>query len=222
MFAIKDLKSSNKVILDSGALVSMLNNRTHFDSIVKKSIVLYLANGQKIEAKGYGDATIMTSSGPLCLGSCIFAPKLLSSLVAMAPLICMKMAIVPSNSLKYQVVNNDGTLSFEGTYNKGLLVIPGLKHIASSITASPLLLRNRLGNPNNEFLKIAFPGVPFTTINCVTCLLLKSSRLPFNGKFPEPNYVLEMVHMDLCGPISPQTPSKLKYFLVVIDGKSRF
>jgi hypothetical protein len=59
------------------------------------------------------------------------------------------------------------------------------------------VLHNRLGHPNDAFLRLAFPGVPFKTIDYV-------------------------INMDLCGPILPMTPSKLKYFLVVVDGKSQF
>jgi hypothetical protein len=135
-------KPSSKIILDSGASVSMLNDKSYFNTIIKKSIMLYLANGQKIEAEGYGDATIFTSSGPLFLGSCIFAPQLSSSLVAMASLLRLKMAILPSNSSIYRVVNDSGTVVFKGTYHGGVLIIPGIKHSASSVTLSPLVLHN--------------------------------------------------------------------------------
>jgi transposase InsO family protein len=142
--------------------------------------------------------------------------------MAMATLLRMKMTISPSHSLNYKVVNEDGSLVFEGSYKGGVLVIPGFDHVAGSVTISPLLLHNRLGHPNDQFLKIAFPGVPFKTIDCETCLLLKSSRLPFKGKFPDPDDILDVVHMDLCGPISPPTPNRARYFLIVVDGKSRF
>jgi hypothetical protein len=33
---------------------------------------------------------------------------------------------------------------------------------------------------------------------------------------------LEMVHEDLCGPISPTTPSGSNYFLLLLDDQSRF
>jgi transposase InsO family protein len=90
------------------------------------------------------------------------------------------------------------------------------------VILSPLVLNNCLGHPNDAFLKIAYPGIPFKTIDCKTCLLSKSSLLPYKGTFPEPDNVLDVVHMDLCGPITPPTPSKARYFLIVVDGKSQF
>jgi hypothetical protein len=110
-FAVNMLasKPSSKIILDSGASVLMLNDRAYFYNMIKKPIMLYLADGQKIEAEGYGDATIYTPSRPLFLGSCIFAPQLSLSLVAMATLLCVKMAVLPSNLANYFVVNNSGT-----------------------------------------------------------------------------------------------------------------
>ena len=34
--------------------------------------------------------------------------------------------------------------------------------------------------------------------------------------------VLELVHADLCGPISPPTPAGKRYFLLMVDDKSRY
>jgi hypothetical protein len=33
---------------------------------------------------------------------------------------------------------------------------------------------------------------------------------------------LELIHSDLCGPVTPATPSKNKYFLLLVDDMSRF
>jgi hypothetical protein len=34
--------------------------------------------------------------------------------------------------------------------------------------------------------------------------------------------LLDLVHGDLCGPIAPATPSGKKYFLLLMDDRSRF
>jgi hypothetical protein len=90
------------------------------------------------------------------------------------------------------------------------------------VTLLPLVLHNQLGHPNNNFLKLAFPSIPFKTINCESCLLSRSLHLPFEGKFPEPDGLLDVICMDLCSLITPPMPLKAKYFLIVIDRKSRF
>jgi transposase InsO family protein len=57
---------------------------------------------------------------------------------------------------------------------------------------------------------------------CDACLIGKQRRSPFplQAKYraTEP---LELVHGDLCGPISPATPDGKKYFLLLVDDHSR-
>lgn len=57
---------------------------------------------------------------------------------------------------------------------------------------------------------------------CKGCLMAKQTRTPFPSKS---NYVskqlLELVHADICGPISPSTPSGKRYFLLLVDDFSR-
>lgn len=58
---------------------------------------------------------------------------------------------------------------------------------------------------------------------CKTCQVGKQTR----GTFPTKSTyraakALELVHGDLCGPISPPTPSKKRYIFVLIDDYSRY
>ena len=57
---------------------------------------------------------------------------------------------------------------------------------------------------------------------CDSCLAGKQRRL-----FPKTaNYraaeTLELVHGDLCGPITPTTPGGRKYFILLVDDYSRY
>jgi hypothetical protein len=56
---------------------------------------------------------------------------------------------------------------------------------------------------------------------CDACLAGKHKRTPFPlralGRSTE---VLQLLHSDLCGPISPPTPSGNRYFLLLIDDYS--
>jgi hypothetical protein len=58
---------------------------------------------------------------------------------------------------------------------------------------------------------------------CDTCLAGKQRCNPFPSKAPWwAEYILELVHGDLCGPISSTTPSGSSYILLLVDDKSRF
>ena len=59
--------------------------------------------------------------------------------------------------------------------------------------------------------------------NCAPCALGKQHRIPFpRGKAKRANELLELVHSDLCGPMSVDSIGGGKYFLTFIDDKSRW
>ena len=53
---------------------------------------------------------------------------------------------------------------------------------------------------------------------CDSCLAEKQRRLPFSktAKYHMAE-TLELVHGDLCGPITPATPDGRKYFILLVD-----
>ena len=58
---------------------------------------------------------------------------------------------------------------------------------------------------------------------CDNCLVRKQRRLPFlkTAKYRAID-ALELVHGDLCGPITPATHGERKYFILLVDNCSRF
>lgn len=58
---------------------------------------------------------------------------------------------------------------------------------------------------------------------CDGCLMSKQARKKFSSKTSyEAEKVLDLVHGDLCGPISPNTASGYRYFFLVVDDFNRF
>jgi hypothetical protein len=58
---------------------------------------------------------------------------------------------------------------------------------------------------------------------CEDCVLAKQKRAPFPqaAKFQAKDQ-LKLVHGDLCGPITPPTPARNAYFLLLVDDMSRY
>jgi hypothetical protein len=67
------------------------------------------------------------------------------------------------------------------------------------------------------------PDIGHTDQLCDACLAGKQRRTPFPqaAKFRVTER-LELVHMDLCGPISPAMPGGKCYFLLMVDDMSRY
>ena len=58
---------------------------------------------------------------------------------------------------------------------------------------------------------------------CEACLAHKQKPLPFpkKGEY-RARRILELVHGNLCGLIAPETPNGSKYFLLLVDDRSRY
>jgi transposase InsO family protein len=58
---------------------------------------------------------------------------------------------------------------------------------------------------------------------CDSCLAGKQQRSPFPQKaLYRATGLLDLVHGDLCGPITPVTPGGKRYFLLLVDDCSRY
>ncbi|GJW20080.1 ribonuclease H-like domain, reverse transcriptase, RNA-dependent DNA polymerase [Tanacetum coccineum] len=89
----------------------------------------------------------------------------------------------------------------------------------------------RLGHLNFESLKSmaqrdlvhGIPTIKHTTQVCDVCLIGKHSRAPFPKKAKaRSTSPLDLVYGDLCGPITPPTPSGKKYIFLLVDDYSRY
>ncbi|GJV44866.1 ribonuclease H-like domain, reverse transcriptase, RNA-dependent DNA polymerase [Tanacetum coccineum] len=67
------------------------------------------------------------------------------------------------------------------------------------------------------------PAIKHTTQICDVCLIGKHSRAPFPKKAKaRSTSPLDLVYGDLCGPITPPTPSGKKYIFLLVDDYSRY
>ena len=72
-------------------------------------------------------------------------------------------------------------------------------------------------------LVVGIPNVETGKEACSSCLLGKQARYSFPKATPyRASHVLELIHGDLCGPITPTTPAKNRYIFVLIDDHSRY
>ncbi|GFT10306.1 retrovirus-related Pol polyprotein from transposon TNT 1-94 [Trichonephila clavipes] len=148
------------------------------------------------------------------------------------PITNMKMSLATED--KSCPVEGIGTLRFRPDH----YIIPKSKEISffSDVTAktkngSIEIWHQRFCHVNNDYLvktskNDSVKGLPRLTDNgktrCIPCKLAKSKRVSFKkmgavrSKRP-----LELLHMDLCGPMPTESQGGNKYFLSIIDDYSR-
>nr|GEV23731.1 ribonuclease H-like domain, reverse transcriptase, RNA-dependent DNA polymerase [Tanacetum cinerariifolium] len=147
--------------------------------------------------------------------------------------------------IKYKKVMEDDELQLYDMDNKIFMKVTRQKnrlYKASLRIGTPVcLLANlkddtwlwhvRLGHLNFELLRSmaqrdlvhGIPAIKHTTQICYVCLIGKHSRASFpkkeKGRSTSP---LDFVYGDLCGPITPPTPSRKKYIFLLVDDYSRY
>ena len=57
---------------------------------------------------------------------------------------------------------------------------------------------------------------------CESCLLGKMTKLPLKGKGERANGLLDLIHTNVCGPMSVQARGGFVYFITFIDNYSRY
>ncbi|KAI3647783.1 hypothetical protein MP228_008004 [Amoeboaphelidium protococcarum] len=106
-------------------------------------------------------------------------------------------------------------------------------HDAMTPEQQLLLLHRRLGHPNFSMLKQMIQDGYFFDVNtsvsscatttCEVCIMAKKTRQSFKSDQSfKSTRVLQLLHMDLIGPIQVQTPGNCKYALIVSDDFSGY
>ena len=57
---------------------------------------------------------------------------------------------------------------------------------------------------------------------CEPCLMGKMTKTPFSGTMERANDLLEIIHTDVCGPMSVEARGRYRYFLTFTDDLSRY
>ena len=57
---------------------------------------------------------------------------------------------------------------------------------------------------------------------CEPCLMGKMTKTPFSGTMERATDLLEIIHTDVCGPMSVKAHDKYHYFLTFTDDLSRY
>lgn len=148
-------------------------------------------------------------------------------------------------SMDSESTSDDDNITQSTTSDFGMTVelldlpIPTTEKV--SATQFQTIWHHRLGHPNSEVMKLLsyssdirdkeyLRGCKLSKTSCISCAEGKMSKLPHTAALkerlesqPRVNKIMEMVHTDLSGKISPQSyPGGFRYFQLFIDDHSKF
>lgn len=227
--------------LDSGASDHMCNNIKHFKILKKldKPVNISVAKSNvslTAEYIGNIDATMKIGGIDTCIEikDVLFVSNLNYNLLSVRRLEMSGKKVVIENGYVNIVFGNNNVCIAK---REGKMYIVKMKwkteeaQQAITITDNTSLWHRRLGHVNYKTLyemkqKGVVEGIEGTLEKngqvCESCIAGKQTRLPHKQQRPKTKRVLELIHSDVCGPISPTTWDDKKYFLTLIDDYTHF
>lgn len=229
-----------KWLLDSGASEHMANNEKYFFDLERLKIPIQIAvakDKQTLTATMSGNIKILYHGTVITVNNVLYIPNLKFNLLSVSKLEEKGFAVMFSNGKA--TISRKNKVYLEAVRDEKLFVInvPFLKeqseaHSVVSHTSDLMLWHRRYGHLNQAMLvslsnKHIVNGLP-TWKNkdlgfCEPCIKGKMSKLPYHSVvLPKSRRPLELVHSDVCGPITPGTAEGEKYFVTFIDDFTHF
>lgn len=213
-------------LVDSGATSHMTSCKELFDSISQIKKTICLADDRLVCTAGIGDISVITEDGfNLVLKDVLYVPDLGASLLSVNKIV--KNGFQVSFSDKFCYVCKDNEVIIKASNDNGLFKISfeTISAKKASVTEdSSILWHRRLGHINASYLKKMNLPVSINDeelSKCEACALGKLSRPPFpSSTNRQSTSILELVHSDVCGPMSESFGGK-RYFVTFIDDFSR-
>ena len=225
-------------VLDTSCGTHLCNNMQDLRNSRRlryEEVNLRMGNGAKLAALCIGTYSISLPNGlVLDLDNCVYVPSLVKNIILISSL-CKKGFSCLINCNECSIYFNEIKYGV-GILSNGIYILQtnnecsssNIHNINSNNPNESLLWHSRLGHINETRLtKLYKDGYfkPFTYIpygTCEPCLLGKMTKLPFKGKGQRATEILELIHSDVCGPMSVTARGGFSYFITFIDDYSRY
>lgn len=234
MSAKEDSSDDVVFLLDSGAtdhLVSAKLERFMTDiEQLPKPVEIIIANGQKLCAKKKGRLRLSYEGREINLQA-IIVKDLSHNLLSVNQLtrkgikviFCKDYAELSSNSVNFQFSKCGKVYRIQFQLRNETAAYSTKQDVPVGVInkKDAKLWHRRMGHLNRRSMRMM--GLPVEEEVCETCVKGKMTRLPFvSCKKPRSSRIGEVLHTDLCGPISPSTRGNQRYFQVIVDDYSHF
>lgn len=215
---------------DTGASEHITNDKSILENFTKQRITMRCANKSQCTFEGYGTFTGTINGHEITLKRVLYSKEINKNLISGIEL--AKDGI--DASIKH--INNNTTLFV----NKGDILMGMFKANGSNIIKIPILQRdfdyinsteldektvkrwhNRLGHYYQEDINKYLKLHNINDNECMECKISKLRRNPHNKNPPRASNILEVIHSDIMGPLTPVSNDNYRYILTFIDEFSR-
>ena len=224
---------------DSGASSHMSCNQNFFVNFKQERRMIELADGKQIHSLGIGNILLSLRGGEkpniLELKDVLLAPQLTTNLISISKLQIENLKIIfEKNTIKiFDQSNEKITESYidQNLYPlNGEVILPSLETsllVSDKNNFKFRTLHNQLGHPNINKMKIIIKAnglnldIP-TEFHCESCNYGKMSRFKFERSKNRSENPIEILQVDIMGPIETRDINNNIYRLNIVDNFSRF
>ena len=228
---------SNVWYLDNGASNHMSGNRAYFSKIDETiGGKVRFGDDSCIDIKGKGSVLFISKNKERkILADVYFIPGLRSNIISLGQA-TESGCDVRMREDYLTIHDRDGKLLLNAKRSQNRLYkvfmeFESDKCLQSMVLSESIKWHARLGHVGMENMRtmikegmvIGLPSMTITKETCSSCLLGKQVRqvFPQSTSF-RASQKLELIHGDLCGPITPATAAHKRYIFVLIDDYSRY
>lgn len=231
-----DQVSSNLWYLDNGASNHMTGQLSKFRDLDRSvNGQVRFGDGSTVLIKGKGSIVLKCKNGDeRLLKDVYYIPTLCNNIISLGQLSEDGNKVI-LNGAHLWVYGKDGQLIMKVTRSMNrlykIIIESGSSEcLLSKCDENAWLWHTRLGHVNFNAMNLmstkqmvyGLPDIKVQSEVCNGCLMSKQTRKGFPSQATySANRVLEIVHGDLCGPISPATTAGNKYLFLLVDDYSR-
>ena len=235
---------NDKWIIDSGATNHACYSLQWFKQsspLSKGQRSLKLGNREYVSVMAVGLVELCFNNKTLCLSDCLFVPDFKRNLVSVSCLVEHGLTVQFNSSVS---IKSNNAFICSGLLINGLYFLTPISYSINAIENTddeqfPLSKKRkvsnetymwhlRLGHINSSRIhglvksgilnSLIFEPIPV----CESCLEGKMTKRPFKAKGNRVTIQLELVHTDVCGPMSVQARGGYEYFITFTDDYSRY
>lgn len=234
LLAALSAKINNKEwYIDSGATSHMTGEKEWFINFSEEEIgrEVTIANDEKLYTAGTGDVVVNINGSSTTIEKVTYVPNLGTNLLSVNSMVQKGLGVKfnQKGSVIYEEETED--IVATATNVQGLYKLNTQEekvNIAVVKLSSHELWHRRLCHLNARSMALLkngmVSGVNFKSTEmepCVPCIMGKQSKKPFKNSTRRADEKLEIVHADLCGPMSEASFVGARYMFVLIDDCTR-
>ncbi|KNZ60492.1 hypothetical protein VP01_1546g3 [Puccinia sorghi] len=218
----------SRIILDSGASAHIFNDLKFFDAIEcgNFDVIKTGKEGATLPIEGRGSVILTWGTRTIKLENCLYVPNIVINLISAGEL-NSKGCDIQSRGLTFTVTKAK-RMVFEGQIKNNLYSVMNPDKVGSSqsalVTEGQETLRElheKYGHASisriNHLLNPSISQAERDNFECKACIMAKITKQPFKSESHLAEKPFERIHLDLIGPIRPESSLKHRFILTVVD-----